>query len=188
MSTIHQGTALLIMDIQQPMIETYKDAPALLENLQQLIAAARKSDIPVIYVRLAFRPGYPEINPANETFGMISKSGAFVEGTPTADFHPSIAPQPGDIVVSKKRFSAFAGSGLDIILRSKGIKQLVLTGLSTSGIVLSTVREAFDKDYNMVVIADACGDRDTDIHEFLVNRIFPKQAKVTSTKDWILSL
>lgn len=188
MSTVQQGTALLVMDIQHPMMATYDQAPVLLENIKQLTTGARKAGIPVVYVQLAFRPGYPEVNLSNKSFRQIVKSGSFIEGDPNTEIHPSVAPQEGDIIVVKKRYSAFAGNDLEIILRSKGINQLVLAGFTTSGIVLSTVREAADKDFDLVVITDGCADREKDVHDFLMNRIFIKQAAVVSAKDWLTTL
>jgi nicotinamidase-related amidase len=61
---------------------------------------------------------------------------------------------------------------------------LILTGIATSGIVLSTIREAFDKDYQQTVLSDACADTEEEVHQFLVQKIFPKQADVRTIEDW----
>ena len=84
-------------------------------------------------------------------------------GINMADFmavHHDIQPKDGEVVVIKKRVSAVTGSDLEVILRSYGIKHMVLSGISTSGVVLSTVREAADKDYQLTVLADCCADQD----------------------------
>ena len=76
------------------------------------------------------------------------------------------------------RVSAFAGSDLEVILRSLRIDTLVLTGIATSGVVLSTLREAADKDYGLVVLSDACLDADPEVQRVLIEKLFPRQADV----------
>ena len=98
--------------------------------------------------------------------------------------HASVAPQPGDIIVTKKRTSAFTGSDLEVLLRSLGIKHLLLTGIATGGVVLSTVREAADKDYAITVLSDCCGDADEEIHRVLTTKVFPRQAEVMTADEW----
>ena len=102
--------------------------------------------------------------------------------------HPAVAPAPGDVVVSKRRVSAFAGSDLDVVLRAGGIDNLVLAGIATSGVVLSTLRQAADLDYRLTVLADACGDRDEEVHRVLTEKVFPRQATVTTADEWIATL
>ena len=96
----------------------------------------------------------------------------------------AVAPQPGDVVLIKKRVSAFSGSDLDVVLRSLGIESLVLTGIATSGVVLSTLREAADLDFILTVLSDGCLDRDAEVHRVLMEKIFPRQASVMSAAEW----
>ena len=102
--------------------------------------------------------------------------------------HPDIAPAPGDIVVIKKRVSAFAGSDLDMVLRAQQIDHLVLSGISTSGVVLSTLRQAADLDFRLTVLADGCADGDPEVHRVLMEKVFARQADVVSIDSWIDSL
>jgi len=90
-----------------------------------------------------------------------------------------------DIVVVKRRVSAFTGSDLEVVLRGRGIGHLVLAGISTSGVVLSTVREAADKDYQLTVLKDICADVDPEVHAVLVDKVFPRQATVMTTEEWM---
>ena len=99
-----------------------------------------------------------------------------------------VAPLPGEVVVMKRRTSAFAGSDLAEVLRGGRIDTLVLTGIATSGVVLSTLRQAADLDYRLTVLADACADRDEEVHRVLTEKIFPRQARVTTVDEWIASL
>src|ERR1700677_1659903 len=119
------NTALLIMDIQNGIVSRYANDADLIERLQQAAASARKASLQIIYVVVKFRQGYPEISPNNKAFNAI-KSGAFhfVENDAVTEIHPSLAPQSGDVVVTKRRVGAFSGSDLEIVLRSKNINHL----------------------------------------------------------------
>jgi nicotinamidase-related amidase len=88
-------------------------------------------------------------------------------------------------VVVKRRVSAFSGSDLEIILRAKNIHHLLLTGIATSGVVLSTLREAADKDYQLTVLSDLCADFDAQVHSVLTEKVFPRQATIITSEQWI---
>ncbi|MFY0255335.1 cysteine hydrolase family protein [Chitinophaga sp. 30R24] len=189
MGTTNQGTVLLVMDIQKKMMEFNPNPAPLLANIEKVVAGARAANITVVYVVLGFRPGYPDINPVNKNFAAIRESGGlFIAGSEGAEIHPAAAPLPEDIIVTKKRISAFAGSDLDIVLRSLKAEQLIITGYATSGIVLNTVREAADKDYSLIVLSDGCADSDQETHEFLMTKIFPRQAEIKTTAEWLATI
>jgi nicotinamidase-related amidase len=182
-------TALLLMDFQPPMVERFADdAEPLLVTVGRAAAAARANGLPVVHVRIAFRPGAPEVSPNNRIFTALADASAFLEDEPAAQIHPSLAPEPGDIVVTKKRVSAFAGSDLDVVLRSQGVRTLVLAGIATSGVVLSTLRQAADLDYRLVVLRDACADADEEVHHVLLDKVFVRQADVVTVDEWITSI
>jgi nicotinamidase-related amidase len=101
---------------------------------------------------------------------------------------PSIDPKPTEMVITKRRVSAFAGSDLEVILRGHKIDHLVLTGIATSGVVLSTLRQAADMDYRISVLSDACADRDPEVHSVLLNKVFPRQAEVLTVDQWTAGL
>jgi nicotinamidase-related amidase len=173
------------MDLQADILPRAGDKAApLLERTAALVAGARKAGLPVIYVVIGFRPDYPEVSPRNLSYGAITQSGRFT-GTPGADIAPAVAPQAGDIVVVKHRVGAFAGTDLELILRARSIDTLLLAGVATSGIVLSTLRYAADADYRIVVIEDCCADADDEVHRVLTQKVFPRQATVTSSSDVI---
>jgi len=175
-------TALLVMDVQNAVVHRYPD-PAYLPRLHQATSAARAAGLPVIYVAVGFRPGYPEVSTRNKMFGRLA--GAPAGSDEATQIHPDVAPEPGDIVVTKKRVSAFAGSDLELVLRSGGIDHLVLTGIATSGVVLSTLRQAADLDFGLTVLADGCLDNDAEVHRVLVEKVFPQQAEVITVADWV---
>jgi nicotinamidase-related amidase len=114
---------------------------------------------------------------------MVRQMNGLVEGTAGAEIHPAVAPQDGDVVVTKRRVSAFAGSDLDCILRGLGRTHLVLMGIATSGVVLSTIRMAADLDYTMNVVSDCCADGDDEVHRVLVEKVFARMApEITAEK------
>ncbi len=180
--------ALLVMDVQEAIVQRFGDRPGYLDRIAQAIAAARGAGIPVVYVTVGFRPGHPEVSARNKSFAAIASSQAYTEADPAARIHPAIAPRPADLVVTKRRVSAFAGSDLDVLLRGLDVSTLVLAGIATSGVVLSTLRQAADLDYRLVVLADGCLDADDEVHGVLTEKVFPRQAEVLTIADWIAGL
>jgi nicotinamidase-related amidase len=177
--------ALLVMDVQNGIVERFgEQASPLLVTLADTMAAARVAKKHVIFVRVAFRRGSPEVSPKNIGFSVHAGTDAMGELDLTTQIHPAVAPQPGEIVLIKKRVSAFSGSDLDVVVRSLGIESLVLTGIATSGVVLSTLREAADRDFILTVLSDGCLDRDAEVHRILMERVFPRQASVVSAAEW----
>ena len=176
----------MIMDIQGAVVEHLEQPDALLASIRRALEHARAADVLVIYVRVAFRTGAPEVHRRNRIFSRLSGSDGYDEDNAATQIHPSVAPLPGEIVVTKRRVSAFAGSDLDLILRSSTVDELVLCGIATSGVVLSTLRQAADLDYELVVLEDACADLDPEVHRVLLEKVFPRQADVVTVDDWIL--
>jgi len=180
-------TALLVMDFQVSIVEGFAmDKEGLLSRTASLVGAARKAGVMVAFVVVGFRAGYPEVSGRNMSFSSIRETGRFAAGDSGADVHPAVAPKPGEVIVTKHRVSAFAGTDLDMILRARGIETLLLTGIATSGVVLSTVRHAADADYRLVVVKDCCSDRDDEVHRVLVEKVFRRQAIVVGS-DEVLS-
>lgn len=181
--------ALLVMDVQEGIVSRFAPTGDLLKQIGTAITAARAASIPVIYVQVAFRQGYPEVSPKNKSFSAIKQQlGSSPTALPALEIHPAIAPQPTDIVVTKRRVSAFCGSDLEVVLRAQGIAHLVLCGIATSGVVLSTLREAADKDYRLTVLSDGCADSDEEVQRVLLTRVFPRQADVVPVETWCAGL
>lgn len=177
-------TALLVMDVQRYTLKSLRDPNYYLHAVARAIAAARKAGIPIIYLVIGFRPGYPEVHPDNQAFAPLKQLNVGLDEPDNYSVAAAIEPKPDDLVLVKKRFSAFTGSGLDVVLRARQIRHLVLTGISTSGVVLSTLREASDKDYKITVLADGCADKDETLHQILLEKIFPRQSRITLIEDW----
>jgi nicotinamidase-related amidase len=182
------NTALLVMDVQRGIVGRFGDDVGYLGRLTEAINAARGAGVPVIYVVVGFRAGHPEVSARNRTFSAAAGNGRFEPGDESAAIHPAVAPAPGDPVVTKRRVSAFAGSDLDVLLRGLGADSLVLTGIATSGVVLSTLRQAADLDFRLTVLADGCLDADPEVHRVLTEKVFPRQAEVTTVAAWAAGL
>lgn len=181
----NKDTALLVMDVQTRIVGMVEEPASLVKNIKKALAYAHKNDLPVIYVVVTFRPGFPEVSPNNKSFSMIKESQVAFADAKGAEIYQEVTPVKNDIIVTKRRVSAFTGSDLEVVLRSLGIKHIVLSGIATSGVVLSTVREAADKDYTITVLSDCCADRDNEVHTVLLSKVFPRQAEVIAVNEWL---
>lgn len=178
-------SALLVMDVQRDIVDIADDGSGYLPRLRRAIDGARAASIPVIYVVIGLRPGHPDVSTRNRVLTAAVRDGLFTEGNPGTEIHPDVAPRQGDIVVTKRRASAFSGSDLDLVLRARGIDSLVLTGIATSGVVLHTLCQANDLDFGLTVLADACLDTDPEVHRVLTGKLFPQWADVVGVEDWL---
>jgi len=171
------------MDVQQMVVATRAgNVQGVLDRLAKAIEIARKAGILIIYVTVHIREGHPEISPRNRVFSRILTTG--VPPAAAMEIHPAVAPRPGDVVVTKVRVSAFSGSDFEVILRSQNITHLVLSGLDTGGVVLSTVLVAADKDYELTVLSDGCSDPNEEVHRVLMTGIFPRRGEVLTVDEW----
>jgi nicotinamidase-related amidase len=175
-----RGTALLLLDLMPVVTPAFGGDDALLSRLAVAAKAAKAAGVHVIHVRVAFRDGYPDVAPTNKVFSAVTAHYDFTESSPGTAPHPALQVEPGDILVTKRRVSAFAGSDLDLVLRSRAI--------TTSGVVLSTLRQAADLDYRLVVLADGCADAEQHVHDVLIDSVFPAHADVVSIGAWTAAL
>ena len=160
-------TAVLIMDYQNRQLSNFSEdfQNELIAEANQVLTKARHEGILVIYVEV--RRG---------------------DRTPETEIHPAVSPQPGEEVFTKRRVGPFSTTNLDEVLKNRGIETLVLMGISTSGCVLSTVRWAADVDYGLIVLSDCCADRDDEVQEVLMKKIFPRQASVVTSQEFLQAL
>lgn len=184
-------TAVLSMDMQKGIVSRYAgDQDALVSRCAEVLQRSRSHSLCVIHVQVGFRPGLPEVSERNPLFSAILKSPQHQqmfqgEG---GSIHPGLAPQKRDIVVTKHRVSAFSGTDLEMILRASEIHTLVLFGIATSGVVLSTLLEASDADYRLVAIKDCCADTDAELHACLLEKLFPRRAEVVTAAEFLEAL
>ena len=171
---------MLTMDMEPAALASLADAARVIRSAVRAVDIARRAGAHVGSVHMAFTEEELLAVPATSCLAAsVAAAGAALRvGSPATAVHPEVAPLPGDIVVRKTRVGAFHGSDLNDRLRERGVDTVVLAGVQTSGVVLTAVREAADRDYRTLVVADACADPDRDLHDFLLRRLFPRQAEV----------
>jgi nicotinamidase-related amidase len=183
--------AVLSMDLQNAIVSIYaKGQDDFMPRVAGVLKAARGRGVRVIHVQVGFRAGLPEISSRNALFGAIKSSAqwqAIFQGT-AGSIHSAAGPEEGDIVVTKHRVSAFAGTDLEIILRAGEIETLVLMGIATSGVVLSTLLDASDADFRLAVVKDCCLDQEADLHAALMEKLFPRRAAMLSAAELVEAL
>jgi nicotinamidase-related amidase len=178
-------TALLVMDYQPGIVGRIEEGDALVARAQEAIAAARAAGATVGYVRVAFTDEDFDAMPDGAPMARVKQMPRehMHADSPGTQVDARVAPAAGDIVVRKTRVGPFLTTDLDEQLRARGIDTLLLAGISTSGVVLSTVRDAHDRDYRLYVLADATADPLPNVHEALIEKILPWQAEVIEVAD-----
>jgi nicotinamidase-related amidase len=175
-------TALLVLDYQEGIVGQLPGSGPLLDRVTSVLDDVRGRGGHVGWVRVGFEDAEFEAIPETSMFAPFAASADHRAGmradAAATQIHPELAPRPEDIRVRKIRVGAFSTTDLGPQLEKRGITTLVLAGVSTSGVVLSTVREAMDRDYRIVVLRDACADRDPATHDFLTGTLFPRTATV----------
>jgi nicotinamidase-related amidase len=184
-------SAVLSMDMQVAIVPLYTgDQDAFTARAAKVLQRCRDCGMTVIHIQVGSRPGMPEINPRNALFASIRNSPErqkLFQGD-GGRIHPAVAPLGEDIVITKCRISAFTGTNLDMILRANEIDTLVMFGIATSGVVLSTLLDAVDADYRSIVVTDCCADRDADVHTVLVEKFFAHRGAVVTAAKLLESL
>ncbi|MEV0385677.1 cysteine hydrolase [Nonomuraea sp. NPDC050643] len=179
-------TALLVMDCQPAILALLPegDGAALLGRLEKVIAGVRAAGGTVAYVRVGFTEAdWAAIPPANRSFAPVAQHRLLHHADVATAVHERLTPQDGDIIVRKVRHGGLSTTDLDQRLRERGVTSLVIAGVSTSGVVLSTVLDAADRDYRLYVLADGVADPDPEAHDVLLRQVFPARAHVLETAD-----
>jgi nicotinamidase-related amidase len=178
-------TALLIADFYAAILSTLPHAVSRLvvDKTQHLQRTARDAGLLLCYCATVFRPEYPEISERNKVFRERKRTGQPAVSDPVALIHTAVTPLAEEIVVGKHRVNALYGTALDLIWRANNIETVILLGYATSGVILSTVRYAADADYRLIVVEDCCADQDPEVHDFLMQRLLPRQAEVVTATE-----
>lgn len=179
-------TALLAMDYQNSIVGMLpaEHRSALVKQVSTGMSAMRAAGGTVGHVRVGFTAEEAAAVPsANKFFAGLPLDQMPADGPETAVVD-ELAPRPEDVAVRKTRIGAFTTTDLHEQLRDRDVTTLVLAGFATSGCVLSTVRDAADRDYRLLVLSDGCGDSDPQVHEVLVEKVFPRQADVLTVAEF----
>jgi nicotinamidase-related amidase len=146
------------------------------------IDKARAAGLRVGFVRVGFSPDYRECPPASPIFSGARKNGIFQLGTWGTQTHPELDQRPQDIDIVKHRVSPFYATSLEAVLRAQGVQRIYCSGISTNAVVQATVREGHDRDYEVVVLEDACCALSAQEHEEAM-RGLQRFCRVASTHD-----
>ena len=153
-----------------------------LENTRRAVDKARAAGLPIGFVRVGFSPDYRECPPNSPIFSGARKNGIFKLGTWGTEVHPDLGQQPGDFDIVKHRVSPFYSTSLEAILRAHGIRRIYSSGISTNAVVQATVREGHDRDYEMVVLEDACCGLSSDEHESAIKGL-QRFCRITTSRE-----
>jgi nicotinamidase-related amidase len=178
-------TALLVMDLQNGVVSPFPDAEPFVERTAEAIVQARAADATIGYVRVGLTEAEAAAVPATNRIFATATGRRLNADDPETAIVDRLAPEPGDVVVRKRRVGAFSTTDLDEQLRRRGIDTLVLTGIATSGVVLSTVRDAADRDYRILVVEDLCLDSDPEVHAVLTGKVFTRQCEVIDSATFV---
>jgi nicotinamidase-related amidase len=177
-------TALLVMDCQAGILTSLTDPDALLGPVAGAIADVRAHGGTIAYVRVAFtEDDWAAVPDTNKTFSAAARYRAMHHEDPSTAIDERLAPDEGDIVVRKVRYGGMSTTDLDRQLRDRGITTLVIAGITTSGVVLSTVIDAADRDYRVYVLSDGVADSNAEAHDVLLSQVFPSRADVIDTAE-----
>ncbi|TNC27730.1 cysteine hydrolase family protein [Amycolatopsis alkalitolerans] len=174
--------ALIVGELQAGILENYPFARTLVPPLTGLLPRARAAGVLVVFVHTALRSNGADLTPVSQP-AFDQPGGIFHEGSPGTEIALEVA--EGDVVVLKRRTSAFAGTDLDLVLRANGVGSLALTGLATSAMVAATLYDASDRGYELTVLRDGCADPDPKVHGLLVETVFPSRgAEILTCAEW----
>ena len=178
-------TALIIGDVQRGITGAYPFARSVLPPLTELLPRARAAGVLIVFVHIAFRPNRADLPPSSALFDtFFAARDIFHEGVPGTEI--ALPVKAEDVVVLKRRASAFAGTDLDLVLRARGIESLAIAGVATSAMVAATCYDAADRGYRITVLRDGCADGDAAVHDFFMDRVFPGRAHdVVPCAGWL---
>ena len=140
-------------------------------NTAEAIRKAREAGVKIGYVRIGFSADYRECPPNSRIFQGARKAGMFKLGGWGTEVHPALAPQPGDFDIIKHRVSPFYATSLEAILQARQIKRLYVSGVSSSGAVLSAAKDGHDRGYDVFVLDDCCCALNESQHQAVIDQV-----------------
>ena len=204
MDLVHGRAALLVVDMQHDFLDSgagcYAPASAaIIPRIARVIEAARAADIPIIFTQEAHRPGGVDAGrEADPGAGAAYPGGGpdspvpphCIEGTPGIEIVEELAPRAGDLRISKRRYSCFIGTELDLLLRGLGVETILATGVDSNVCVLWTVGEAFQRDYRVRVLEDCVAGSDAEQHQaaLLIMRQLVSGGEAVTSEEVIAEL
>ncbi|WP_420889324.1 isochorismatase family cysteine hydrolase [Cupriavidus gilardii] len=177
---VPEKTALLVMHYQTDILELFPSvAPTLLAITRRLCDAARDKGISVYFAKFHFSPGYPEVSPLNKNGQGVKQLGLFVED----QISPELGRQADEPIILAHRASVFFGTDLQVRLSAQGIDTLIMVGIASTGVMLSSVAYASDADFRLFTVKDCCYDPDHVVHDHLFATAFESRTTVLTLAD-----
>ncbi len=194
-------TALIVYDMQNDLIKAKEEEPfsgvtkmveskRVITNTAKVIAAARKVGMPVMFICHVHREDNTDLVPTivDEQGLPPSLIGRLVEGTTGAEVVDELKPAPGDYIIHKRRSNAFYNTDLELMLRSRGIETVIITGVVTNGCVGNTVRGARERDLHVIVLSDCCASMMPEDDEYFIKRHFNRVGRVRTSDEIIAAM
>ena len=186
-------TAVILIDMINAVAKgngpPYNPPPnrqGVIDQFVRLVAHCREVGTPLIYITTYRRADGAD---APRTISDVGGGGgAMLAGTPAVEVIDELAPQPGDYLVVKPRFSAFYGTNVDGILNALGTETILVGGISTQRSVEGTARDAKNRDMQCVVVSDCCTAGEEDVHEMTIKHVLPLLVRVRNTDEVIAAL
>jgi nicotinamidase-related amidase len=190
-------TALLLIEYQNDFtskggalhdgVKSVMESTNMLANTEQLTSKARAAGVTVMFVPISFAEGYREIT--SDPYGILKgvvDANAFVRGTWGAEIVDSLSPGSEDIIIEGKRgLDTFASTNLDFILRSRGIKTLVVAGFLTNCCVESTARTGYEKGFSIVALSDCAATLSQEEQRFTFEKNLPMFARILTHAEFL---
>ncbi|MGU3654942.1 cysteine hydrolase [Mycolicibacterium sp. A43C] len=181
--------ALLVLGCQPEILAAIPQHDELIARINKVVDIVRIHEGIVVHARLAFDPMDYRFPPlTNKEFGTVVQEHQLRNGTPGADLHPALSVRQEDIELRTTRLGVFSTTKLDEQLTNYGVTTLIVTGCHTSGAVLTTIREAADRDYRIIVVAGCTADPDSEVLDFLLERVFARQVEIWSAAQLYSSM
>ncbi len=198
-----EQTALLLIDMQNDALHEkgkfaasgigvwkFAEEAGTIRNTRKMVDIAKENGIPVIYVKMVFRPDYADMGLVQFslcTIGKMLKEGeVFKEGTWGAEYVDELKPNAGDYIVVKRRMNAFYNTDLETLLRGLWRTTLIICGVVTNFCVEATVRSAVDRDFDAIVLSDCTASESKEMQDFPMKAIFPMIGAVVTSEELVI--
>jgi nicotinamidase-related amidase len=192
-------TALVLVDMQNDLIKGPRktlvemvNQDGIIGNISKVIESARGVDVPVFLVKTMYRKDGSDRVAATTDRSLKAPPSTgpslLIEGTPGSEIIDEIEPQPGDYIINKRRLNSFYNTDLELLLRSRGVKTIILAGVVTNACIDATLKGARERDFNVIIPVDstACGSRE--IQDFYTKKIFPGASVTMTTSETVEAL
>jgi nicotinamidase-related amidase len=190
-------TAYIVVDMQKHFVNSREGFLAalydivrsdhIIENTVKLMAACRKSGIHVFHITVAHKSDRSDVVPTliDEN---LSNMPVLPEGSNDAQIIDELKPLPGEDIIIKRRHGAFYNTELELLLRAREIDTVLVSGVLTDACVANTVWQAWERDFNVILVSDCCATRTRERHIYWIKNIFPRTSRVRNTEEVVKAI